>query len=67
MIDDKPAMIAPKEMNTTDEMMVGDGHGFFRMTTDNRSVTRGPHLLIVPYMGIFIALRATKDVTEVEA
>jgi len=38
-----------------------DGGDFFKMMTDSKRETNGVHLLIAPYIGIFIPCRAERE------
>ena len=54
-------MNTPTVMRAILKVRRGEGKGLLRMTTERTRLTRGVHLLIAPYMGMFIPCRAIRD------
>ena len=52
------AMMIPKVMTNTERTTVCEGAAFFKMRTLRARETMGVHLLMAPYMGMFIPCKA---------
>ena len=53
--------MTPSVMSPTLKVSRGEGEGLLSTTTDRIRLTRGVHLLMAPYMGMFIPCSAIRE------